>query len=94
LDWTKKGKADISKLKLRYYAENYRGLHTAVTIKNGETIAYIPLDLLITIEMAYKSPIGSQMYEKGLHQRISSPKHTFLGIWLLQERKKESTKFA
>jgi hypothetical protein len=54
----KKEKADFSKLKLRYYTENYRGVHSSVSIKNGETVLYVPLDLIITLEMAFKSPIG------------------------------------
>jgi hypothetical protein len=55
--------ADFSKLKLRYYTENYRGVHSSMSIKNGETVLYVPLDLIITLEMAFKSPIGRQMYE-------------------------------
>ena len=54
----KKEKSDFSKLKLRYYTENYRGVHAAMNIKNGETVLYVPLDLIITLEMAFKSPIG------------------------------------
>ena len=38
--------------------------------------------------MAFTSPIGKLMYEKGLRQRLISPKHSFLGTYLLQERKK------
>lgn len=78
-----KEKSDFSKLKLRYYAENYRGVHAAQNIKNGETVLYVPLHLIITLEMAFKSPIGRQMYEHGLRQRLISPKHSFLGTCLL-----------
>jgi hypothetical protein len=58
LNWMKKENADFSKLKLRYYTENYRGVHAAMNIKNGETVLYVPLNLIITLEMAFKSPIG------------------------------------
>ena len=58
LDWMLREKSDFSKLKLRYYTENYRGVHAAQTIKNGETVLYVPLHLIITLEMAFKSPIG------------------------------------
>lgn len=40
--------------------------------------------------MAFKSPIGQQMYEKGLRLRLMSPKHSFLGTYLMQERRKEA----
>lgn len=86
--------SDFSKLKLRYYAENYRGVHAQQNIKDGETILYVPLPLIITLEMAFKSPIGKLMYEKGLRQRLISPKHSFLGTYLLQERKKDPPPFA
>ena len=62
----KNGKADFSKLKLRYYSENYRGVHASRDIKNGETILLVPLNQIINLEMAFKSPIGKLMYEKGL----------------------------
>jgi hypothetical protein len=79
----KKGGADFSKLKLRYYSDNYRGVHALRDIKNGEEVLYVPLDQIITLEMAFRSPIGKLMYEKGLRQRLISPKHSFLGAYLL-----------
>ncbi len=93
LDWMKGLGADFSKLKLRYYSENYRGVHSAQNIKNGETILYVPLPQIITLEMAFKSPIGKLMYEMGLRQRLISPKHSFLGTYLLQEKRKETSPF-
>lgn len=60
------GGADFSKLKLRYYSENYRGVHASQDIHSGETVLYVPKDQIITLEMAFKSPIGKQMYENGL----------------------------
>jgi len=38
--------------------------------------------------MAFATPIGKLMYEKGLRQRLISPKHNFLGAFILQERRK------
>ena len=77
------GGAQFDKLKMRYYSENYRGVHAAQEIKNGETILVVPLDQIITLEMAFQTPIGKLMYEKGLRQRLISPKHTFLSSYLL-----------
>lgn len=94
LDWMIEKGSDFSKLKLRYYAENYRGVHALNDIKNGDTVLFVPLPLIITLEMAFKSPIGKLMYEKGLRQRLISPKHSFLGTYLMQERRKEVTHFA
>ena len=44
--------SDFSKLKLRYYAENYRGVHAMSNIKSGDTVLFVPLPLIITLEMA------------------------------------------
>lgn len=89
-----KGGADFSKLKLRYYSENYRGVHASQNIKSGEVILYVPLNQIITLEMAYQTPIGRKMYEKNMRSKLISPKHTFLGSYILQERKKDEQKFA
>ena len=43
-DQLKKDGAKIGKLKLRYYTEDFRGVHAAAPIKNGDTIIFIPHD--------------------------------------------------
>lgn len=49
----KNGGADFSKLKLRYYSDNYRGVHAKQDIKAGETVLLVPLKQIITLEMAF-----------------------------------------
>ena len=88
LDWLKRGGSEFGKLKIRYYSADYRGVHAARDIKKGETILYVPKEQIITLEMAFASPVGSKMYEKGLRQRLISPKHTFLSTFVMQERRK------
>ena len=63
--WMKEGGANFDKLKMRYYAPDYRGVHASRSIKKGETILYVPKDEIITLEMAQESPIGAQMFAKG-----------------------------
>ena len=91
LGWMKEGGADFSKLKLAFYSENNRGVHTLRDIKIGEQVLFVPDNLLITLEMAFQSPLGKLMYEKGLRQRLISPKHNFLGAYILQETRKEDS---
>jgi len=38
--------------------------------------------------MAMTSPVGKKMYEKGLRQRLISPKHSFLSTYIMQEKRK------
>ena len=85
--------ANFDKLKVRYYAPDYRGVHAATDIKKGETILYVPKHEIITLEMAFASPIGAQMFAKGHRNRLLSPKHSFLATYVMQERRKEVTIF-
>ena len=57
--WMLEQGANFDKLKVRYYAPDYRGVHAARDIKKGETILYVPKHEIITLEMAFASPIGS-----------------------------------
>lgn len=57
--WMIEQGANFDKLKVRYYAPDYRGVHAAKDIKKGETILYVPKHEIITLEMAFASPIGS-----------------------------------
>ena len=83
LKWLKDGGSQFDKLKIRYYSEDYRGVHAARDIRKGETILYVPKEQIITLEMAIGSPVGSKMYEKGLRQRLISPKHSFLATFIM-----------
>jgi len=58
-EWLKNSGAYFEKLKLRYYSEDYRGVHAARAIKKGETILLVPLKEILTLDMAMVSPIGS-----------------------------------
>ena len=92
-DWMVQGGAQFDKLKVRYYAADYRGVHAARNIKKGETILYVPKDEIITLEMAMESPIGSLMAARNFRQRLISPKHSFLATYIMQERRKEVSVF-
>lgn len=63
-NWMKKDGAEFDKLKMRYYAPDYRGVHAARDVKKGETILYVPRKEIITLEMAMESPIGAKMKAK------------------------------
>lgn len=52
---------------------------------------FVPKAQIITLEMAMESPVGKKMYEKGLRNRLISPKHSFLSTFIMQERRKADT---
>ena len=78
-----KGGSDIEKLKIRFYAEGYRGLIAKRNYKKGETIMCVPLNQMITYELACRSPIGQAIVAKKLEKQMKYPKHCLLGIYLL-----------
>lgn len=86
--WMREGGGNFDKLKMRYYAPDYRGVHASRDIKKGETILYVPKQEIITLEMAMESPIGAQMAARRFRERLISPKHSFLATYVMQERRK------
>ena len=59
--WLGTGGAEFGKIKVRYYTEDFRGVHAAQHIKNGETLLFVPHDLLITKSMVKQSKYGEQI---------------------------------
>ena len=90
-NWMKKDGAEFDKLKMRYYAPDYRGVHAARDVKKGETILYVPKKEIITLEMAMESPIGAKMKAKHHRSRLISPKHSFLATYIMQDGRKEKS---
>lgn len=89
MNWLSETESEYPKLKIRFYEENYRGVHSKTRIKKDETILFIPLDRLITLEMAKATEIGKAIIENTLD--LLSPKHSFLATYLLLERLKEDS---
>jgi len=73
---------------MRYYTQNYRGVHASRAIKKGETILYVPLKEIITLEMCMDSPVGKLMFDRGFRNRLISLKHSFFSTYLMEERRK------
>ena len=94
LDWMRDGGAEFNKLKLRYYTEDYRGVHAARDIKQGDTLLFVPKDQLLTIEVAMTSPIVSLMVAKNLGSRLPNSKHSFFATFLMEEVRKQDSKFS
>ena len=56
--------ADTSKLSIKYYKENKRGVIANQDIKAGEDILFVPKSLMITYNDIAKTKIGDQLIEK------------------------------
>lgn len=88
IQWLLRGRAEFPKLYLQYYNEEFRGVHCSTNIPPDEIIMQIPLNYIMTTEMAKESEIGQKLLESGL---TLSSQHSYLACFLLQERAKESS---
>ena len=93
-EWLKNDGAYFEKLKLRYYTQDYRGVHASRAIKKGETILLVPLKNLLTLDMAMESPIGSQMAARNFRERLISPKHSLLITLIMDEKRKPDSEYS
>jgi protein-histidine N-methyltransferase len=91
LDWMKQDGAEFDKMKLRFYEKNYRGVHMSRPCKKNDTILYVPLKEIITLEMCMSCPTGKLMYARGFRTRLISPKHSFFSTFLMEEKRKENS---
>ena len=48
--WMQRGGADISKIKVEFYDENFRGVHAKQDIGKNETIMFVPLGQILPYE--------------------------------------------
>jgi hypothetical protein len=57
-EWLRVGKAEFPKLQVVYYSKDYRGVHTKKKVKAHETVLFVPLSNLITLEMAKETLVA------------------------------------
>jgi histone-lysine N-methyltransferase SETD3 len=79
------------KLELKFFSDDHRGIYAKNKIQKDELVVKIPLNMLITLEMAKESPIGQKMVNANLD--LYSPKHCYLATFLLQEISKKDSQW-
>ena len=84
--WLIEGGAIFPKLQMRFYSQDYRGVHSTSYMAKDECILFVPKSHIITLEMAKATPIGEEMVKANLN--LLSPKHCFLSSYMLQEKLK------
>lgn len=69
-----------------------KGVHVTSNIKNDEELLYVPINLIITHNLARaKSSINQILLQNNLY--LKSPKHTYLSIFLKEEIDKGKKSF-
>ena len=86
VSWLIEGGSIFPKLQMRFYSQDYRGVHCTSFAHKDECILFVPKSHIITLEMAKEAPIGAKMVEANLD--LLSPKHCFLSSYMLQEKVK------
>lgn len=89
--WIKSLGAEFSKMKIKYIAEEYRGVTAGAEIEKGEVIISVPKHAIITLQMAKDTEIGKKMTE----QKVSLiyPNNSTLSTYVLLEKSKPTTKW-
>ena len=91
--YMKQNGANIRKTSLRIYAENYRGLHSAVRIKRGENIIEIPLSLTVSYKnLEEHTEIGKKLKAANTFDN-KWRRFIFPLIYLMEERKRQYSKY-
>jgi histone-lysine N-methyltransferase SETD3 len=81
--WMKDHGAKFPKLYMKYYTEDYRGVHCLTKIPPEDVVLYVPLKIIMTSEVAKSSDIGKKIIASGCEVRS---KHSYLAAYLLQEK--------
>lgn len=86
--WMKDGGCKFPKLYMKYYTEDYRGVHTLCHIPADDMVLYVPEKYIMTTEMAKDSAIGKAIRESGYDIRSA---HSWLACYLCQEKHDENS---
>jgi len=79
------------KVELRGYEDEVRGVHATRNLHADEIVIEIPLKCLITVEMGKATDVGRAVLEAELE--LDAPKHVFLMLFLLLDRRNPSSFF-
>jgi len=63
LKWLIQGGAKFPKLYMEYYSEDYRGVHSLSKIVNDEIILEVPLNMIMSSDIAKDSEIGKKIID-------------------------------
>lgn len=77
------GKSRFPALYLKYYSEDYRGVHAMTRVSKDEIVLEVPLSHIMTSEVAKASSIGQQLLASGVELNST---HSYLACYIIQER--------
>jgi len=90
-DWLLANGSRFPKLTMQKYDDEVRGVHAAEKIGPEEIIVEVPLSCLITVEMGKATDVGAAVLAANIE--LDAPKHVFLMLFMLVDRKREDSHF-
>ena len=69
-NWVNKGGSQINKVDLKHFTETNRGVVATDDIQKDDLLMFIPVDLILTFEIASKNEIGYQMLRRDMWERF------------------------
>jgi histone-lysine N-methyltransferase SETD3 len=91
IKWLHNNGCKFPKLELIDYGNEVRGCHTMAEIEEDEIVIQISLSCLITVEMGKDTSIGKAILASNIE--LDAPKHIFLMIFMLVDRKNPNSFF-
>eukprot|EP00829_Urostomides_striatus_P007156 TRINITY_DN1784_c0_g2_i1.p3 TRINITY_DN1784_c0_g2~~TRINITY_DN1784_c0_g2_i1.p3 ORF type:complete len:109 (+),score=34.35 TRINITY_DN1784_c0_g2_i1:45-371(+) len=70
-DWMNKLGSHFSKIALKLFYTDYRGVVATDDIAKGEVIVFVPKEGMITLSLAKSGRIGKKLVEKGVSMVLS-----------------------
>ncbi|KAJ1451368.1 hypothetical protein M885DRAFT_499616 [Pelagophyceae sp. CCMP2097] len=93
VEWLLDNGAQFSEcVELRAYDDEVRGVHATRDIGEDEVVIQVPLKCLVTVEMGKETAPGRAVLDAELD--LDAPKHVFLMLFLLVDRKDPASFFS
>lgn len=83
--WLLDNGSKFPKLELKDYGDEVRGCHATADLDTDEVAIEIPLRCMITVEMGKETDVGRAIIASNID--LDAPKHIFLMIFMLLDRK-------
>jgi len=81
--WMKSMGAQFSKIALKYFRPDYRGVVATSDINKGDIVISVPKEAMITLKMAKQTAVGKKVQDNGIS--LIYPNNSMLSTFVLLE---------
>jgi len=91
IQWMRDNGAQFKNFRMKYYAPDYRGIHTYEKIEPNEVLLKVPFEMIITPQLGKETDIGRQIEKKKV--KISWDYLVYITIFLMIEMHNPKSKW-